>query len=179
MRLTVIAALLSVALAGPAQAARTYTIRTRDGSVSRIGTFRPARNATLAAAQRAFGQPASKRLGRFGTCTVRWHRPLLTIFFENFGGRQPGQSTCDPSVGRAQSFIAQGRRFETWRGLRVGDSRDTLLDRHPSAEHRKGGWWLRTAVSPFGDQREYAVLMARMSLGRVEEFHGWIGAAGE
>src|SRR4051794_26167404 len=179
MRALVVVLLVALVAPVEAHAARKYTIGTRDGVVSRIGDFRTGRSATIAAAQRVFGKPIYRRLGRYGTCTVRWHRPLLTIQFENFAGRAPGQTTCTPSVGLAQGFIAQGGRFEIWRGLRVGDSRATMLDLHPLAEHRKGGWWLDTAVSPFGDKSEYAVLLARLSAGRVREFRGWIGAAGE
>ncbi len=188
VRVGAFALLLGLAVPAQAQAARTYTIRTQHatnslfpGYVSRIGDFRPGRNPTIAAAQRVFGKPIRRHLSRYGTCTVRWHRPLLTIYFENYGGVAPGsgETTCTPRVGQAQSFVARGRRFETRRGLHVGDSRDTLLELYPSADHRKGGWWLDTAVSPFGDQSEYAVLLARMSNGRVSEFQGLIGAAGE
>jgi len=68
-----LAVMLLVALLAPveAHAARRYTIRTRDAVVSRIGAFRPGRNATIAAAQRVFGKPVYRRLGRHGTCTVR------------------------------------------------------------------------------------------------------------
>jgi len=61
----------------------------------------------------------------------------------------------------------------------VGHRSETILDRHPYAEFRRGTWWLRTAVSPFGDESEYAVVEALVSRGRVRALRGWIGAAGE
>jgi len=54
-----------------------------------------------------------------------------------------------------------------------------VADLHPSAELRRGTWWLRTAVSPFGDESEYPVVQALVSRGRVQALSGWIGAAGE
>jgi hypothetical protein len=47
------------------------------------------------------------------------------------------------------------------------------------AERRRHGWWLRSAVSPFGDGSRYAVVRAAVSDRRVSAFSGWIGAAGD
>ena len=103
----------------------------------------------------------------------------LRIYFANFGVTPPGETTCSSSVGQAQSFTVRGRRFRTWEGLRVGHRSDSILDRHHSAEFRGGTWWLRTAISPFGDESEYAVVEALVADGRVRILRGWIGAAGE
>ena len=165
----------------PAGAAGTsHTIRTSRGYVARIGAFRIRRDPTIGAAIRVFGQPTSRNLRSGGTCQVDWRRLRLRIYFENFGGTLPGQTTCSSSVGRAQSFTARGRSFRTWEGLRVGHRSETIPDRHHSAEFRRGAWWLRTAISPFGDgETEYAVVAAIVSGGRVRVLRGWIGAAGE
>ncbi len=163
-------------------AARSYQIHATGGlggAVTRIGAFRVRRNPTIRAAQRTFGRPTSKRLSRSGTCTVDWRRLRLRIYFENFGGRLPGQTTCSSTVGRAQSFTARGYRFETWRGLRVGDPTEDLVDLHPEAEFLEGKWWLRFAESPYGDGGEYPSLYATVSRGEVQALKGWIGAAGE
>jgi hypothetical protein len=149
------------------------------GAVTRIGAFRIRRDPTIRAAQRVFGRPSSRRLGPSGTCTVEWRRLRLRILFENFGGRLPGQTTCTSTVGRAQSFTARGDRFRTWRGLSVGDSTDELVKLHPDAEFREGRWWLRFAVSPYGEAGEYPSLYATASRGDVNALKGWIGAAGE
>jgi hypothetical protein len=164
----------------PVEAASdSFTIRASDGYVTAIGAFKIRRDATIAAAQRVFGTPSSTKLTRGSSCKVEWRSVQLRIWFDNYGGHGPGQTTCSPSVGMAQSFTAQGRRFRTWRGLRVRARSDTIPDRHPSAEFRQGSWWLRTAVSPFGDQGEYPVVRAIVSNGRVSALAGWIGAAGE
>jgi hypothetical protein len=165
---------------GSADAAATsYTIRTSGGSVARIGAFRIRRDPTIGAAARVFGQPSSRKLASGNSCLVDWRRLRLRIDFVNLGGYLPGQTTCTSSVGRAQSFTVRGRRFRTWEGLRVGHRSESILDRHPSAEFRHRTWWLRTAVSPFGDQSEYPVVDALVSGGRVRILRGWIGAAGE
>ncbi len=159
--------------------ARSYTIRTSDGAVTRIGAFRPRRDPTLSGAERVFGAATSKELTKYGGCRVEWRRLRLRILFYNFGGHGPGETTCTSSVGRSQSFSVRGTRFRTWKGLRVRHRSDTILDRHPNADFRRRTWWLKTAVSPFGDQSEYPVLSAIVSRGRVSSIAGWIGAAGE
>ena len=160
-------------------AAASYTIRTSGGYVARIGAFRIRRDPTIGAAIRVFGPPSSRILKGNSACQVDWRRLRLRIYFANFGGTTAGETTCSASVGRAQSFTARGRRFRTWEGLRAGHRSATILERHHSAEFRRGSWWLRTAISPFGDESEYAVVSAIVSGGRVRVLRGWIGAAGE
>jgi hypothetical protein len=166
--------------AGTAQAApRTLTVETRDYYVARIGPFRPARDPRLSAAIRALGRP-SRRTLEGGTCRVLWARLRLRIDFENFGGSEPGQTTCTPSVGRAQAFIARGRRVRTIRGLRVGQPSASIPERHPDAEFRDGAWAVVLAVFPFGvDDEPSPVLSAIPRAGRVAALTGYIGGAGE
>ena len=160
--------------------AASHTIRTSRGYVARIGAFRIRRDPTIGAAARVFGAPSSRKLDGNSLCQVDWRRLRLRIYFVNFGGTRPGETTCSSSVGRAQSFTARGRSFRTWEGLRVGHRSQTIVDRHRSAEFRRGAWWLRTAISPFGDgETEYAVVAANVAGGRVRVLRGWIGAAGE
>jgi hypothetical protein len=158
--------------------ASSYTFRTSRGFVVRIGAFWTRRDETIAAAERVFGRASSRKLAR-GQCQVDWRGLRLRIYFANFGGPRPGQTICSPTVGKAQSFTIRGPRFRTWEGLRVGHRSATVLDRHRAAEFRRGAWWLRTAVSPFGDESEYAVVSALPSDGRIRVIKGWIGAAGE
>ena len=162
-----------------AAAARTFTVRAGASIVREIGPFRPRRDPTIGAAVRAFGEPSSRRLLSNETCVVKWRRLGLRINFVNLGGAPPGLTTCSDGLGRAQSVVIKGRRFRTWKGLRVGMSREQVLRRHPAAEPRGNKWWLRTAVSPFGDGSEYPVLAAVGRAGRIVAFEGWIGAAGE
>jgi len=147
--------------------------------VSRIGAFRPRRDPTVGAAIRVFGTPSTRDLTRSNGCRVQWRALRLRVLFYNFGGAPVGQTTCASGVGRAQSLTIRGRRFRTWKGLRVGMASDRIPELHPAAEFRQGSWWLRTATSPFGDGSEYGVLRAIVGDGRVRAFAGWIGAAGE
>jgi hypothetical protein len=182
LALAIVAAALALTVAPPVAgaASRSFTVRIGDYLVKEIGPFHPRRDATLRAAIDAFGRPSSRHLRRYGSCVVKWRRLRLRIEFANFGGRGPGQTTCTPGVGLAQSLVIKGRRFRTWRGLRVGDSENALVRRHPAAEWRRGAWWLRTAASPFGDGSDYPVLRATVGpRAHVTSFTGWIGAAGE
>jgi hypothetical protein len=100
-----VAAVAAAVVQAPlAQAQSTFTIRTSQGAVARIGAFHPSRSPTLAAAIRVFGRPSSRRLTTDNSCQVDWRRLRLRIMFANFGGHRPGQTTCTPSVGRAQAF---------------------------------------------------------------------------
>lgn len=178
--LTVVLALAAVPPASATAATSAFTIVTRDYYVSRIGPFRPAQNPRLSAAIRAFGRPSSRKLDR-STCRVEWRRLRLRIYFENFGGVRPGQTTCTASVGKAQSFVARGSRFRTVRDLRVGEASSSIPVKHPAAEFQPGGFWaLVLAEFPFGANDEPApVLNALVTGGRVIALAGYIGGAGE
>lgn len=176
----VTAALAGTMLGVPtAQAQPSFTLRTADGAVARIGAFHPSRSPKLAAAIRVFGKPTSRKLTSENSCQVDWRKLRLRIVFANFGARGHRQTTCTSSVGRAQTFTARGSRFRTVRGLRPGASSKSIPTRHPNAEFRQGSWWLVTAVSPFGDESEYPVIRAIVGGGRVRALAGFIGAAGE
>ena len=162
--------------AGTAEAA--FTIRTSEDSVTRIGSFRIARDASIGAAVRAFGKSSSRKLEGEG-CQVDWRRLRLRIYFANFGAYPAGLTTCSSSVGLAQSFTVRGRGFRTWEGLRPGARSSAVRERHPNARFRRGTWWLRTATSRFGDGSAFPVAEAIVSGGRVRVLRGWIGAAGD
>jgi hypothetical protein len=174
----VVAASLLTAVPARAQS-EAFTIRTSDGTVARIGAFHPRRSPTLASAVRVFGRSSSRKLTADDVCRVEWRRLRLRIDFASFAGRLPGQTTCTPSVGRAQTFTARGTRFRTSAGLRVGSSSSSIAELYPAAQFRSGSWWLVTAVSPFGDQGEFPVIRALVGAGRVRALAGVIGAAGE
>jgi len=174
---------LAAVCAGPAgapAAPSALTIVTRDFQVSRIGPFRAAQNPRLSSAIRAFGRPSRRKLDG-STCRVEWRGLRLRIAFENFGLAPPGQTTCTPSVGAAQSFSARGSRFRTVNDLRVGQPSSTIPIKHPDAERQPAGFWaLVLATYPFGDNDEPApVLNALVMGGRVTAFTGYIGGAGE
>jgi hypothetical protein len=106
-------------------------------------------------------------------------RLRLRIDFASFAGHLPGQTTCSPSVGPAQSFTARGSRFHTSAGLRVGDRSSSISPLYPEGKFRHGSWWLVTAVSPFGDESEYAVVGTLVGGGRLHAIVGWVGAGGD
>ena len=183
-------ALVVVLLVGappPAAGARSFTIVPGKYGVKRIGPYKTKGtrrySPTIRGAVRAFGRPSSRRRRR-GGCVVKWRRLRLRIEFHNFGGVEPGKTICSDAF--AQSFSAKGRKFRTWRGLRVGMSRDRMLELHPGAELFEGdryqprAWWLRQQISPFGDgTTSYSIVAARVRRGSVSRLDGWIGGAGE
>jgi len=175
-------ALLSLALlllaAPAADAASTLTIEAGERTITRIGSFRPGADPTIAAAERAFGEASATRDVGEG-CRVDWRRLRLRMYFANFGSVPRDRGVCHPRVGKAQTFTVRGAHLRTWRGLRVGQRSSAVRRRHPAARFREGTWWLRSAVSQVGTSSEYAVLRAVVAAGRVRSLGGWIGAAGE
>jgi hypothetical protein len=175
---------LSLALwMGPPSAsaggAAPLTIETRDYFVSKIGSFRPTRNATVSAATRAFGRPSRRQRTDRTTCRRTWGRLGLRIDFVTFGGVRPGQTACSRGAGQAQSFVARGPRFRTAKGLRVGQASSQIQALYPDAQFRDGSWALVLARFPFGGDELGPVLSAVTSGGQVGALAGYIGAAGE
>lgn len=176
----VLAGLVAAPSSAPAAGKKpSYVVVTKGFSVARIGRFRPTRDASLAAAIRAFGRPSVRKADR-NLCRVEWRRVRLRIDFVNLGGLRPGEGICDARGGSAQRFTARGSRFRTTKGLRPGARSSTIPKRHPRAEYDSRGFWaLVTAVFPFGDEEPAPVLSALTRRGRVSALTGYIGAAGE
>ena len=171
----------TLAASAPA-AAQTINVAGGDvgGHVSSIGKFRPSSDPTIAAAKRAFGRPSSRTRTSNLSCDVRWRRLDLRITFTNFGGVGPGKSICDDRASKAQTFAVRGPRVRTWRGLRVGQREQRVLQRHPNAEFRRGRWWIKTTRSLVGGGGEFPVVDATVNAaGRIQAIRGWIGAAGD
>ena len=175
----------AAALLGAAAPADAFTINVAGGKVgghvSGIGEFRPGVDPSIAAASRVFGRPSSRELTSKNSCDVRWARLRLRITFVSFGLTGPGQTVCGDRASNAQTFRVRGRRFRTWNGLRVGASKQRLVDLHPTAEFREGSWWLKKTISIFGaGDEEFAVVDAPLTRDdRVRALRGWIGAAGD
>jgi hypothetical protein len=165
--------------ATPAAQARSFVIKARGsqttlGEVRAIGDFKPSRNPRLGAAIRAYGEPTSRR-GGGEICTVRWADLGVKIVFVNFGGFD----SCKRR-GLAQKAVVSGDRpWRTARGLRLGDSTAKAMNLYPRAKETARGLRLAQGILPFGIQRRYAVLGARVDSGRVEAFTLFIGAAGD
>jgi hypothetical protein len=184
MRTRTLIALTTTAGALYAVPASAHTINVAGGSVgghvSSIGDFRPSSDPTIAAAKRVFGRPSSRTRTSDLSCDVRWSSLRLRITFTNFGGVPPGQTICGNRASKAQTFAVRGRRFPTWKGLRVGNREERVLERHPKAEFRRGRWWIKTTRSLVGGGDEFPVVDATLnSAGRIKAIRGWIGAAGD
>jgi hypothetical protein len=167
-------------VAAPAAGAQSFVIKARGsrttlGTVQAIGDFKPARNPTLRAAIRAFGEPSSRR-GGGEICRVRWNPLGVRITFQNFGG----VDSCTPRGGRAQKAVVGGdRRWRTGRGLRLGDGVAKARRLYPNARQTARGLRLVQGILPFGTPVPYAVLGARTAGRTVRAFTLFIGAAGD
>lgn len=184
-----IGAMGALLLASQAHAA-PFTIEPGELGVTKLGPLKTKSSRTYAPtigkAVNAFGSPSNSFRTSDSSCVVKWRRLGLRIVFANFGDTR---DTCLRDVGRAQSFtIERSRKWRTWHGLRNRMREDRVLELHPGAtwfdgdRFRDEGFWLRSAVSPFGDGSEYPVLSAHLRQGdhgRVSSFAGWIGSAGE
>jgi hypothetical protein len=174
-----LAALAALAVATPVQA-RSFVLKARGsqtglGEVRAIGDFKPARNPSLRAAIRAYGEPTSRR-GGGEICRVRWAGLGVKITFQNFGGND----SCEPGGGLAQKAVVRGARpWRTVRGLRLGDPSARVRALHPGATRTARGFRLVEGLLPFGAPVRYSVLGARIADGRVSAFTMFIGAAGD
>ena len=161
-------------LAAPATADAAFTISTQGPAVSKIGPFKPARDAHFQAAIDAFGEPSNARESGKHGCVAEWLNYGLEIRFVSFSGMSP----CAPSVGLAQTFEVRSRRFRTWKGLRPGTLEERIPELHPAEKHGRS-WWLQRGERPGGDGRLLPVLQAKVRGGRVTRITGWIGGAGD
>jgi hypothetical protein len=106
------------------------------------------------------------------SCTATWKSVGLTIIFWS-------DARSDPCYGRGQAatIVADGRRWRTDRGLRIGDSTPSLkrvyphATLHPALFYRQDyGWWLMTRRCPERGSPSWASLLARVRGGRVAAF---------
>jgi hypothetical protein len=183
---TLISITAAATLAGaatPAVAAHTINVAGGrvGGHVSSIGDFRPASDPSIAAARRVFGRPSSRTRTSANSCDVRWSRLRLRITFATFGGVAPGQTICSDRGGsKAQTFRVRGPRIRTWKGLRVGNREERVLELHPTARFRRGSWWLKTSRSLIGEPTDFPVVDATVDAAdRIKAIRGFIGAAGD
>jgi hypothetical protein len=178
-----ISAIAAALVAAPAAQGADYTLRaegssTTRGKVTAIGDFKPQADPTVGAAIRAFGQPSSMKTRGNSSCRMGWRALGLRITFVNLGA--PGNSACEPSVGKAQIASVFGRVWRTARGLKVRSSTRKLRRLYPRAFRRGRTYRLvgaRQIYAP-GNAR-YSVLAAKTRRGRVGAFKLDIGAAGE
>jgi hypothetical protein len=144
-------------------------IQANNAGVQNLGGFHPIRNPTVRAAVNAFGRPSSRRPRYGGSgCDVSWRKIGLKITFAYYGGRG---TACKRGI--AKTGVIQGTAADRWqtnRGIRIGDSLEQLERRYPNAVEWEGDYWLAIGYSPLGDGYSYPVLAAMVSGETVSGF---------
>jgi len=144
-------------------------IQANNAGVQNLGGFHPIRNPTVSAAVKAFGRPSSRRPRYGGSgCDVSWKKIGLKITFAYYGG---GGTACRRGI--AKTGVIQGAtadRWQTSRGIRIGDSLEQLERRYPNAVEWEGDYWLAIGYSPVGDGGSYPVLSATVNGETVDGF---------
>jgi hypothetical protein len=132
-----------------------------------IAGFRVKPDGRLAGAIRALGRPSSRSYLWSGEgCRVRWTRLGARMIFYNLGG----DDACSGRHGFFMDALLTGPRWQTSKGLEIGDPRRKLRRLYPRAPLRNGWWWLVVRQSPFGLGGSYAGLAARVENGEVRKF---------
>jgi len=154
-------------------ASPVLVIQANSAGVQNLGGFHPIRNPTVGAAVKAFGRH-SLRQPRYGGsgCDLSWSKIGLKITFAYYGGGGRW-AACRAGRGIAKSALIQGsaaNRWQTSRGLQIGDSREQLERRHRSAVEWEGDYWLAIGYSPIGEGSSYPVLTATISRATVRGF---------
>jgi hypothetical protein len=140
-------------------------IRANSAGVQNLGGFHPMRNPTVGAAVKAFGR-SSSRQPRYGGegCVVSWRKIGLKLTFAYYGGGGRW-AACQAKRGIAKFASIEGLGSDRWitsRGLQIGDSREQLERRHPSAVEWEGDYWLAIGYTPIGEGSSYPVLAATL-----------------
>jgi hypothetical protein len=161
-------------LGATATASSALVIHANSGGVQNLGGFHPISNPTVGAAVKALGPPSSRqpRYGGSG-CDLSWGELGLKMTFAYFGGGGGRRAACQASRGVAKTALIQGSaadRWQTSRGIRIGDSVEQLELRYPTAVAREGSYWLAIGYSPIGEDSRYAVLAAMVRGGEVRGF---------
>jgi hypothetical protein len=176
--LAAISALLLV-ITGQAVARSSYTIRTHNGWISRIGPLRTSGSPgpTLGQATEVFGAPSQIDPVGDGAdgCHVEWRALRLKTVFADFGGG----SACSPNSGALQGATIRSRRFRTVRGVHVGSRSASIPRRHHNAEFKGGAWWIASVYLPYGEGGDVPTIKAIVRRHRVSAIKLYVGAAGD
>jgi hypothetical protein len=181
IRLAVIVACAALLLTQPAGAATSTTIRWKNGRITQIGALKTWVTPTLERATAAFGAPTKMRFSTNSACRVDWTPLGLRGIFANFGGPQPGTTTCSTTVGKLRTAQIRGARLRTQAGLRVGDTLARLRELHPAAQRHGATWWLATAPIIYGElgSGRFPIVRANVRAGKVSALVLWISPGGE
>lgn len=178
-----IAATCLISTAAAAAPVAAYTVRLgQRNTVSWIGPW-SMRDPTMSGAIQVFGRPSSKRAVRPGfaggsvaDCEVTWSRIGLHALFTTLG-LDPG--ACNPNKQVYTARVAS-KKWQTWRGLRIGDRSGQIRIHHPRASLHGGIWSLATTNLPFGSQpNRVSTVSATTHAGRVNAFELYVQAQGE
>jgi hypothetical protein len=130
--------------------------------VVRVGGFETS-EPTVSAARATFGAPTGFSDARSGgnTCVVGWRALGLSIVFGDLSG---ANDACGDG-GLADTVVIKGAagadRFQTNKGLRVGQTIARLRTLYPRASRHGSSWWLATGKSFIGDCHTAAPIPSR------------------
>jgi hypothetical protein len=169
-----VGASLTVQVAHAEGKGRSYTIRTDDGWIKRIGPFRPHTlgRGSPADATAVFGPPSFVSPLGYG-CRIEWRHIKFLGIWANYGG---GSRCGDANL---QTATIRSSRFRTTRGIRVGSRSSSIPERHHNAEFKGSAWWISSVYLPYGDGGDQPTIKALVRNGRVFALKLWVGAAGE
>jgi hypothetical protein len=136
---------------------------------------------TLAAAEKAFGKPASCAGGVDPTAS--WPKFGLTGYFATLGAFPPGvtpNGCVSPAWVQPDHFVLRGSRWQTKLGLKVGSTVADIMRLYSNAAkhhfaYEQGvsgdGYWLTTRPTPWNGQNAvWGRLIAIVSGGKVTGF---------
>jgi hypothetical protein len=157
-------------------------IKATNNTIS-VGPYRiygPGSKETYAGAIAAFGAPADCHLLSGGeyVSTVIWPRLGMTMRFATLGGLTPGADACtDPAHVYLDRLTLTSHRWQTVKGLRIGDPVSKLRRLYPKALPHTGQFWIVYANSPaYGPQPLFA---ATVKKDRIASFFFEITGQGE
>ena len=166
---------------GVAEASAAFTIRTKEGRITKIGPMRAigVNGGRVMDATAAFGPATSiAPIGESNSeaCRIEWAPLKLRATFANFGGADP----CGAETGRLQQATTRSRRFRTRRDLRVGDPSSTIREKYPNAKFKKNVWVVMTAEYAIGSEPgRIPTIEATVRRGRIEVLRLYVYAAGD
>ncbi|HEX6702031.1 MAG TPA: hypothetical protein VF101_14990 [Gaiellaceae bacterium] len=116
-----------------------------------------------------------------------WRSAGFRLFVTTLAGLPSGATYCSaPARVYVDWLIVDGKRWRTFRGLRVGDPVARIRTLYPSATRHRTVWWLvtsRTAcIGVCPGKRLYVTaptLVATTRAGRVVDFRSHLAAQGE
>jgi hypothetical protein len=158
-------------------------------ATQQLGAWRISDRATFQDAIRVFGKPSAclERKPRQPNATAVWRTQGFRLKITSLGYIPPGKTFCTaaPRIVYVDTAIATGKRWQTTRGLRIGDSAAKLHRLYPHARRFRQGWGIVQVFSHCnigvcgGEMHWVPRLAATLRDGRVAAFVFPVGAEGE